>query len=125
LVPALDIRLRGSNGRLQPETPAIIDSGADISTFPGEWAKSLGIKLDLSFCEEKTARTAGGPTPVWSYPQGIHVVIEGVEHFLKADFCEKLEVPLLGRQDFFMKYRVCFDERERTFTLEAYPEPPV
>jgi hypothetical protein len=76
LVPALDIRIRGLDGQLQPGTPAIIDSGADIST-------------------------------------------------LKADFCEALEVPLLGRRDFFVKYKVCFNERRSTFTLEPYPEIPV
>jgi hypothetical protein len=124
-VPALNIRLRGADGRLQPETPAIIDSGADVSTFPGEWAKSLGITLDLTCCEEKTARTASGTTTVWCYPQGIHVSIEGVEHFLKADFCHELEVPLLGRRDFFSKYKVCFDERKKVFTLEAYSEPAI
>lgn len=123
LVPALDICLLDLDGVEQPPTPAIIDSGADISTFPGEWAEILKIKLDLTCCEEKKARTAGGPAQIWHYSQGLHVVIEGERHHLKANFCETLEVPLLGRRDFFLKYRIAFDERAKSFTLDPYRSP--
>lgn len=120
LVPALGIRVQRLDDSWLPETPALLDSGADVSTFPAEWAKRLGIKLDLSCCEEKKAKTAGGAVVVWAYPQGLRVHVEGVGHRLKADFCEGLDVPLLGRRDFFNAYRVTFDERAKTFTLEPY-----
>lgn len=125
LVPALDIRLRTLDGTWQPETPALIDSGADVSTFPAGWAPSLGVTLDASCCEEKKAVTAGGPATVWAYSPGLKVLIDGAEHHLKAEFCEGLDLPLLGRRDFFMKYRVSFDQRTESFTLEPYPTPPV
>jgi hypothetical protein len=64
--------------------------------------------------------TAGGPAVVWRYTPGIKAVIDGVEHHLKADFCEGLYVALLGRKDFFRAYRVSFDERAKNFTLEPF-----
>jgi hypothetical protein len=113
------------DGDLQPSSLAIIDSGADVSTFPVTWARGLGIKTDLTCCERSCAETAGGPAVVWTYPQGIKAVIDGVELHLKADFCEGLKVPLLGRRDFFRAHRITFDERTKTFTLEPYgPEDP-
>jgi hypothetical protein len=120
LVPALSIRVRGLDGVLQPETPALIDSGADVSTFPASWAKSLGIELSPRCCERKEATTAAGPATVWAYSQGLRVIIEGVEHWLKAEFCEGLDLPLLGRRDFFDAYKITFDERAKTFTLVPY-----
>lgn len=120
LVPALAIRVQGLDGAWQPETLALIDSGADLTTFPASWAKSLGIALDASCCEEKQAVTAGGPAVVWAYPQGLRVSIEGIDHWLKAEFCIGLDLPLLGRRDFFDSYRIMFDERAKSFTLEPY-----
>lgn len=115
--------MRTLDGQLQPETPALIDSGADVSTFPAAWAASLGIALDASCCEERKAVTAGGPATVWAYAQGLKVVIDGFEHHLKAEFCEGLDLPLLGRKDFFAKYKITFDQRAESFTLEPYAKP--
>ena len=118
-MPALRIRLRSLDGELQPWTPALVDSGADISTFPGSMARSLGIALDETCCERQRALTANGEATIWRYPQGIRALIEDQgEHHLKADFCDELKIPLLGRKDFFQTYRVMFDERAQTLTLE-------
>lgn len=84
------------------------------------WAARLGIKTDLTCCERSCAQTAGGPAVVWTYPSGIKAIIDGAEHHLKADFCEGLQVALLGRKDFFYAYSVSFDERAKTFTLEPF-----
>jgi hypothetical protein len=108
------------DGVQQPLSLAIIDSGADRSTFPTEWAEELGIKLDLTCCEKSTAETAGGRAELWIYKPGIKALIDGVEHHLKATFCTGLEVALLGRKDFFAVYEVTFDERAQSFTLEPY-----
>lgn len=120
LIPAIGIRVRGLDGTWQPETLALVDSGADVSAFPATWASSLGVTLDPSCCEEKEAMTAAGPTVIWAYKPGLQVAVEGVAHLLKADFCSGLDVPLLGRRDFFDKYRISFDQRAKTFTLEPY-----
>jgi hypothetical protein len=85
-----------------------------------EWAKALGIQLDVTCCEKSTAETAGGPAELWIYRQGIKALIDGRKHHLKASFCKGLKVALLGRRDFFDAYKVTFDEREESFTLEPY-----
>jgi hypothetical protein len=82
-------------------------------------AQQLGIKLALSCCEKTTAETAGGAVDCWVYPQGIKALIAGEEIYLKASFCDGLKVPLLGRRDFFNAFKVMFDQRGRSFTLEA------
>lgn len=110
----------GLDGAWQPETLALLDSGADVSTFPASWANSLGVVLDPSCCEEKKATTAAGPAVVWAYKPGLRVAVEGATHLLNADFCVGLDLPLLGRRDFFDKYRITFDQRAKTFTLEPY-----
>lgn len=119
-VPALPIRLFSLDGELQPSVLAVVDSGADGSTFPVMWAKGLGIGLDVSCCEESTAETAGGTVVCWIYRPGIKAWVAGREHHLKASFCEGLEVPLLGRKDFFNAYKVTFDQRAKSFMLEPY-----
>lgn len=88
--------------------------------FLSRWRQSIGVELKEPTCKEDEATTAGGPTTVWSYPHGLHIEIEGIDHWVKAEFCEKLDVPLLGRKDFFMNYRVTFDERRHVFVLDAY-----
>lgn len=119
-VPALPIRLRGLDGKWQPSALAIVDSGADGSTFPTMWAHGLGIELNPGWCDESTAETAGGTVVCWVYRPGIKALIDGTEHQLKASFCEGLEVPLLGRKDLFEAYKIMFDQRAKSFTLEAY-----
>jgi hypothetical protein len=111
---------------LGPASAAILDSGADVSTFPASWARSIGIVLeDKGQCTEDEAMTAGGPITIWKYAQGLHIVIEDIQHWVKADFCEKLRVPLLGRTDFFRYYKTTIDERRRSFMLSAYgPDDP-
>jgi hypothetical protein len=120
LVPALAIRLVSLDGVPQPPALAVIDSGADRSTFPPDWARGLGIELEEGCCEKETAVTAGGETELWVYKPGVKALIDGLEHHLKATFCVGLEVALLGRKDFFADYKVTFDERLECFTLEPY-----
>jgi hypothetical protein len=56
------------------------------------------------------------------YEPGLEVEIQamGVRIRVTAGFNPELPVVLLGRLDFFSQFRVLFDERAQTFTLERY-----
>jgi hypothetical protein len=99
---------------------ALVDSGADSSMFPAEWAARLGIDLyDKDICEEHKCATAGGTATSYVYKPGISARIEGHIYRLEASFSEHLSVILLGRE-FFMYYRITFDELAKCIILEPY-----
>jgi predicted aspartyl protease len=116
--PALDIVLTTIQGNELTSVTALVDSGADCSMFPIEWASKLGI--ELKDCREEECATAGGPVAHYVYEPGISAMIEGREHKLAATFCEHLSVVLLGR-DLFLYHKITFDERAKCITLEPYP----
>ena len=48
-------------------------------------------------------------------------MIQGVELMLRPVFCEVLH-PVLGRKDFFARFRVTFDQRASRMVLEPYAD---
>jgi hypothetical protein len=118
--PAILLSFVTLAGETLPPTPAIIDSGADRSVFPSEWARRIGINLDED-CQTITTETAGGPSENFVYEPGVFVIVEEAKYRVQgATFSKTLPVVLLGRKDFFTRYKVTFDERAKTFTLEPY-----
>jgi hypothetical protein len=91
--------------------------------FPAPMAASLGIDL-ASDCEERPCSTAGGEVTQHVYDSGLEIEIQamGRRVTVSAAFNPALPLVLLGRLDFFSQFKVCFDERNRTFTLEAYED---
>jgi hypothetical protein len=66
---------------------------------------------------------AGGIAKQHVWKEKIKAQIQSMgnaEVMLNATFCEGLEAVLLGRNDFFNAYKVSFDNRAETFTLEPY-----
>jgi hypothetical protein len=102
-------------------TPALVDSGADSSMFPLEFAHHLGI--DLGSCRREECRTAGGSATQHIWEEGLDVVVQGINRtiHLGASFSETTVV-LLGRADFFQAFRVSIDHRAQRFRLEAYED---
>jgi hypothetical protein len=83
LRPCLDVILRGPAGNeLGASTPALIDSGADRSVFPIEFAEPLGISL--AACRAEPFETAGGEAEelVWDDP--VIALFDGQEVDLTA-----------------------------------------
>lgn len=123
LKPVLSVELVRLDGVVLRATPAIIDSGADCTTLPIEWAGKLGIDPEAD-CVEVPCITAAGEGTQLAYPDGIEAVILGERLPLSATFNPGLDCVLLGRRDFFDWYRVLFDQRSKSFTLDPYPERP-
>jgi len=111
--------VHGPNGHVP--VPGLIDSGADESCFPLEYAATLGV--DIKECEESECRTAGGPTKQYKWDKPLEVQLQTMKNMrieVSATFVKGLDVTLLGRSDFFTVFKVDFDEREQRFWLEPY-----
>lgn len=94
---------------------ALVDSGADVSTFHVSLAQDLGI--DLSTCRPVAMRGVGGRVEA----HACEVEIEMVARRFPAEvrFVPSI-VSLLGRHDVFMQFRFAFDQRAQTLLVEPY-----
>ncbi len=107
------------------DTTAIPDSGADVTAIPFGLAEAIG--LDLSAKKEKCVGVGGW---VESIPSKMYIKL-GNEHenysFLipVKIILDNYEFPiLLGREGFFDKFIVCFDESEEKVTLRKKGKYP-
>jgi hypothetical protein len=110
--------LDGENGE-SIRVIALVDSGSDCACFPLSLARGLGI--DLSSCELRTGRTAGGPNDQYWWRPGIRGVVAGHQVHFTGVFTDT-PFALLGRQDFFRAFAVTFDQRTPSFTLTRYED---
>jgi hypothetical protein len=115
LVPAIPIRLSGVAKTFA--VLALIDSGADMSVLPYEFANVLGI--DLSTCDQTSVQVASGTSSMYVCPSGITAEAFGVSFQLNGVFAST-GIPLLGRLDFFSRFLVEIDQRNHKFKLRPY-----
>jgi hypothetical protein len=117
------------SGQPIAKTRAIVDSGADYTLFSAEWAKLLGIDLDLDCITVQPTVALGAPHAGahelvhYAYADGLWVEILDDRLLLPTVvFCKSLAQTLLGRRDFFHHYLVAFDQRNLRFFLERLPD---
>jgi hypothetical protein len=95
------------------KTLALIDSGADVTTFSHSWADLMGI--DFASC---TPVDVGGSAH-YVYTDGFEVEVLGERLVLPLVFFSmNLPIAYLSRVDFFEHYLVLFDQRSGEFHLE-------
>jgi hypothetical protein len=100
----------------------IVDSGADSTTLPIEWATWLGIDHE-SECVPFKGGTAGGEVDQYLYEPGIHATFLGKKLHLGAIFAPACPQVLLGREDFFRYFAsVRFDQAQQKMHLDGVPE---
>ena len=99
-----------------------MDSGADISLLPLEWSPRLGPATATR--NEQLIETASGAGRLVVYGVSIEVVVHGFDAIvpIAAAFADGVPFMLLGRADFFRAFRVVFDERAQTLTLDEYDD---
>ncbi len=119
----LEVQLITRRGSLLTPTLAILDSGADSTTMPIEWAAKLDIDIQCD-CVERPCGTAGGEASGYVFLGDIEAMVLGERLPLSAIFLAGLDFVLLGRRDFFDWFRILFDQRAKTFTIERQPENP-
>jgi hypothetical protein len=121
--PSMPILLTGKENF---ETIALVDSGADISAIPKDLAEILGLDLTK---EKSSAYGIGGK--VNSIETAINISVEkGHERYsfripVKV-ILDDFDFPmLLGREGFFDKFIISFDQAHEKFSLKANPSNQV
>jgi hypothetical protein len=112
------IVLTALDGTTLPPLSALIDSGADESLFPVAFAQATGV--NLATCAGVQGITAGGISQQYQAPNPLEATIMGKTVSLTAKFDPNLPVILLGREDFFRRFKVEFDQRHRRVRLTPY-----
>lgn len=103
-------------GNKRIRSQALIDSGATISIFGEETANSLGINIEKG---EKTILGGVGGRIV-GYVHKLRLRIAGKEFLCPIVFSREYLVSfnLLGRQGFFKRFRIIFEEKKNLLKLE-------
>lgn len=116
LHPAIEVLLEGRNGSEFP-VRALVDSGADCSCFPEDFADVLGI--NLGECDQSSVHTGNGLAIHYCAPEPIHTTIAGRKISLTASF-GPVGVPVLGREDFFAEFLVEINHPKRIVILTPH-----
>lgn len=93
----------------------LVDSGADTTTLPLFLAKTWSVSLKK---EEKTLVLGVEGKGVMGYPAKIKVRLGGEEMNLRCYFIDAQVTPLLGRLDFWDKFNLTFDNRQKQIILQ-------
>ncbi len=95
----------------------LVDSGADCSCFPEDFAEILGIDLDA--CEANPVHTGNGLATHYCGAEPIRATIAERQVLLSATF-GPIGVPVLGRDDFFSEFLVEVNHLARTVVLTPH-----
>lgn len=110
------IPLIASVGKNDVKMQALIDSGATISVFKHEIAQELGLTIEKG--EEVILGGVGGR--IKGYIHKLEVTIAGIKFLCPVVFSREYLVSfnLLGRDVFFEKFKIIFDEKKKQVVLE-------
>ncbi len=113
LYPIIEIIL--GKDRMKIRLDALVDSGATISVFQGSIAEYLGINIETG--ERRIFQGVGGK--IIGYIHQITIQIDKIKFPCKIAFSNELATSLniLGRVDFFEKFLIIFDERNKKLKL--------
>ena len=97
-------------------TQALVDSGANISLFDKSIAEYLEVHIKAG--KKISLQGIGGKISAYVHPVSISVAT--MEFTIPVAFCERIDLSfnILGREGFFEKFLVCFDERRREIILK-------
>ena len=95
---------------------ALVDSGATISIFRPEVADSLEIRIENG----KEVYLGGVGGRIKGYIHKLEVEIAGKEFLCPIVFSREYNVSfnLLGREEFFRRFRIIFEEKRNRLKLE-------
>lgn len=98
------------------KTSALIDSGATISIFREDVAEQLGIKIENG--EKITLGGVGGR--IVGYIHKLNLRIADKVFICSVVFSREYTVSLnlLGRSDFFDRFKIIFEEKKKVIKLE-------
>jgi hypothetical protein len=104
-------------------TKALVDSGAERSLFDAELIKAAGITNIQKYPRHEHYGAGGSVFEAWEFH--VYARFQGIKFKLHTDWAymrhpktyQKIGFNLLGRQDFFQKFRVNFNERKKLMDI--------
>lgn len=114
LFPIVPVALKFN--RLKKEFFALVDSGATVSVFRAEVAESLGIEIQKG----KEIYLGGVGGHIKGYLHQLKIELAGKKFACPIVFSHEYLVSfnLLGRQEFFKRFKILFEERKNLLKLE-------
>lgn len=111
--PVIKFSLIHKDSKLTIE--ALVDSGANISIFGADVAESLGINIESG----KEVYLSGVGGRILGYEHVIKFEIDQLVFAAKVIFSREFLVSfnLIGREDVFDKFTICFDEKRKQLEL--------
>lgn len=102
-------------GKRKDKISALIDSGASMSVFNEQTANILGIEIEKG--KYRDFISAGGR--VGGYIHELKIEIANKTFICPIVFSRELKssLNLLGRDNFFEKFKITFDEKKKCVTL--------
>lgn len=112
--PVIKIALIHKNTKLTIE--ALVDSGANISIFGADVAESLSVNIESG----KEVYLSGVGGRILGYLHTVKFEINQTVFEAKVIFSREFLVSfnLIGREDIFDKFTICFNERRKEVELE-------
>lgn len=110
LAPIVPIELKGDGESISYD--AYVDSGTGYSVFHSDVADDLEIRLEDG---EKIYITVGGGSQIIIYLHKVIARIADQEFEATIGFSRHLGIGfnIIGREDIFEKFIICFDESEK------------
>ena len=96
---------------------ALVDSGASISVFSADVAEVLGIKVESG----KRTSLGGVGGSIVGYEHQVELAIAQLRTFATVVFSKQYKIGfnLIGRQDVFDKFTICFNEKRKQLELKS------
>ena len=117
-LPYIPIDLKGENGSSWFHTFALLDSGADISVIPKDFAELLGVKISDKIV---VANGLGGQVRVTNSSMEVNIKGDHRDYIFNIPVQIILDKttapPLLGREGFFNYFRIEFDHNNERIKL--------
>jgi hypothetical protein len=106
------------------ELHAFVDSGASYSIFHADIAGILGIEYTEG---DKNFMTVGDGAQILVYTHNVKVRFADREFTAKIGFSDRLGIgfDILGREGFFDRFVVCFDDEKRILKILEADEKPM
>ncbi len=119
-LPLIEVTVRLAD--LEVEIPALIDSGSSTTIVPGEIAGWHGLAFE-SLGDERVGTAAGGSMRVRTTSGWVRWLDTIFATSVAVAEPGRLPVALLGRDDFFRAFLICFAWNERRPFVEIDPAP--
>lgn len=115
--PKIPIRMKYKNNFNKWPISCVLDSGADYNLFPASWGISVGIAIKKG---QGLIMYGIGGKEIKAYRHNISLFVNHYSFDTTACFSLDQQVPLLGRNDFFIHFDKVILEQKKLLVELIY-----